>query len=183
MAKKRMKAAAVAAPATLQDAERMLGEIGELQRRVVRIETDMNEILADVKTKHEELAQPLNEKIETLFRGVHAYAEAHRKSLLVGDSKTVRLSTGLLLWRKTPPAVNVSKKNVETVIAWLKSAGLSDLVRTKEEINKEGILGDPTRVENYSLIRIKQTEEFVAKPFESQIERTVTLKNPTRKTA
>lgn len=177
MAKKSMKAAAIAVPATQAEAERLLADIGRAQRRIVTIEARMNDLLVSVKDEHEKLAQPLNEEIETKFQALHAWAEAHRGELLKGKSKTAQLSTGELQWRTTPPAVRFKKGvKVETVIEQLKAARLFTLVRTVEEVNKELILVDPEMVMDIPSIEIKQREEFVAKPFESQIERAEPVK-------
>lgn len=177
MSKKRMKAVAVAVPASQAEAEQLLADIGRLQRQVVRTEAEMNDMLISVKDKFEKLAQPLNEQIEAKFQSLHIWAEAHRGELLKGKLKTVRLSTGELLWRNTPPAVKFKRGiKAEVVIAAFKAAGLDDLVRTVEEVNKDAILADPKRVARISVIEIKQREEFVAKPFESQIERAEPVK-------
>ena len=175
MAKKRIKTLAIAVPATQEQAEKLLGDIGALQRRVVKIEAEMNDKLAIVKDEYEKLAQPLNEQIETKFQALHIWAEANRTVLLKGHSKTAKLSTGELLWRTTPPSVSLPK-NQEAVVQALLRADLGHLVRTKQEVNKEAVLDDPEAVKGIAGIKIKRREEFVAKPFESQIERAEPVK-------
>ena len=177
MSKKRMKAAAIAVPSSQVEAEQLLADIGRLQRQVVKTETEMNDVLASIKDKFEKLAQPLNEQIETKFQALHIWAEANRSILLIGKSKTAKLSTGELLWRNTPPAVKFKRGvKVEAIVAALKAAKLNDPVRTIEEVNKEAILAKPARVKGIAVIEIKSREEFVAKPFESQIERAEPVK-------
>lgn len=177
MSKKRMKTVAVAVPASQAEAEQILADIGRLQRQVVKTEAEMNDVLLGIKDKFEKLAQPLNEQIESKFQALHIWAEAHRHELLKGKLKTVKLSTGELQWRFTPPAVKFKRGvKVETIVAQLESEHLYDLVRTVKEVNKEMILLDPSRVEDIKSIEIKSREEFVAKPFESQIERAEPVK-------
>ena len=177
MSKKGIKTIAVAVPASQAEAERLLADIGRLQRQVVRTETEMNDVLISVKDKFEKLAQPLNEQIETKFQALHIWAEANRSILLIGKSKTAKLSTGELLWRNTPPAVKFKRGvKVEAIVAALEAAKLGDLVRTVKEVNKEAILAEPERVAGIAAIEIKSREEFVAKPFESQIERAEPVK-------
>ena len=177
MAKKPIKTVAIAVPSTQAEAEKLLADIGRLQRQVVKIEADMNDQLAGIKDRHEKLAQPANEQIEIKFQALHAWAEAHRSELLKGKSKTAQLSTGELLWRTTPPAVKFRRgAKIEAIIAQLEDAKLFDLVRTVKEVNKEAILADPARVADIPSIEIRQREEFVAKPFESQIERAEPVK-------
>lgn len=164
-----MKAAAVAAPRDRAEAEQLLAEIGSLQRQVGRLEDRMNDQLTKMKKTTEDLARPLNAQIAVKFQALHVWAEANRAGLCRGRAKTARLATGEVSWRMTPPAVRV--RGVAAVIGRLKRLGLADLLRSKEEINKEAILADPKRVEGIEGIAIAQREEFVAKPFESQIER------------
>lgn len=177
MSKKSMKAVAIAVPSSQAEAEQLLADIGRLQRQVVKTEAEMNDVLISIKDKFEKLAQPLNEQIETKFQALHFWAEANRHELLKGKLKTVRLSTGELLWRNTPPAVKFKKGvKVDAIVAALKAAKLNDLVRVVEEVNKEAILAEPDRVKGIAVIEIKSREEFVAKPFESQIERAEAVK-------
>lgn len=169
--KKRIKAPAVPAPATLEDAEFLLGEIGLLQREVVRIETVMNDQLSAIKEDYEREAQKLNEFVNDKFEALHIFAEANRAVLLKGNLKTASLATGEISWRMTPPKVTVT--GAAKVIERLKSAGLFDLVRVAEEVDKNAILADRKRVQGIKGIMISQKEEFVAKPYESQIEKAV----------
>lgn len=170
----RIKTSAIEAPTSQEEAEALLAEIGKLQGQVTGIETEMNNRLREIKDEYEKQAQPINEAITAKFQALHAWAEANKGELLKGKAKTAKLSTGELSWRTTPPGVRITKQPV--VLETLKRLGLSDLIRTKDEVNKEGILADPSRVEGIAGISITQREEFVAKPFESQIERAEPVK-------
>lgn len=167
-AKSRIKTTAFPVPRSQIEAEQLLGDIGQLQRQVARIEQDMNDKLSGIKQTFEEKAQPLNQEIEAKFKALHAWGEANREELLTGRLKTVKLTTGEISWRMTPPKVLIRTQQV--VMETLKRLGMGDLIRTKEEINKEAILADPERVAGIKGIQITQAEEFVAKPFESEIE-------------
>jgi phage host-nuclease inhibitor protein Gam len=174
--KKRIKATAFPiVPATREQAEEALLNIGALQREITKIEAQMNDELAAVKAEYEKHAQTLNADIETYFQGLHIWAEANRHLLLKGKSKTAKLATGELLWRTTPPSVSLPK-NQEPVVQALLRADLGRLVRTRQEVDKQAVLDDPKAVKGISGIKIKQREEFVAKPFESQIERAEPVK-------
>ncbi|MEW6330193.1 MAG: host-nuclease inhibitor Gam family protein [Pseudomonadota bacterium] len=174
--KKRIKANAFPiVPATRQQAEEALQNIGTLQREIITLEAAMNDELAAIKAKYEKQAQPLNADIETYFQGLHIWAEANRAVLLKGHSKTAKLATGELLWRTTPPSVSLPK-NQEAVIQALVKADLGHLIRTRQEVDKQAVLDDPEAVKGIAGIKIRQREEFVAKPFESQIERAEPVK-------
>ncbi|MBF0165409.1 MAG: host-nuclease inhibitor Gam family protein [Magnetococcales bacterium] len=143
--------------------------IGHLQRERTVIEAEMNERLAAIKEEYEKKAGPMAEEIRELHRGVQVWCEANRSTLTDGERcKTTALASGEISWRLRPPRVAV--KAVEFVIALLKSKGLAHLVRVKEEINKEAILADPSAVAGVKGISITQTEDFIIKPFESELE-------------
>ena len=166
---KKTQALVVAVPKTQAEAEQLLGDIGRMQRVVSGIELRMNDQLSEIKTAHEQEAQPYNAEIDAAFAALHAWAEAHREELLRAGGKTAHLATGDLSWRRTPPSVRVTKPDV--VVEALKRLGLGDFVRTKEEVNKEAVLADPSAVKAVKGITVTQREEFVARPFESEIEK------------
>jgi phage host-nuclease inhibitor protein Gam len=165
----KMKTEALAVPKTQAEAEQLLGRIGKLQRQVAFVEVEMNEELAKVKGRFEGVAQPKLAEIDRSFQALHAWAEANKTTLLKGKAKTVKLATGEISWRSTPPAVML--KNVAGVIAQLKDKGLLDFLRIKVEVNKEAILAEPAKAAGIKGLKIESREEFVAKPFESEIER------------
>lgn len=167
--KQRLKTDAVPTPASKEEAEQYLAAIGQDQREVSLIEQAMNEELEQVKAKYQEQAKPYNQRIEATFRALHNWAEANRDSLLKGRLKTVRLTTGTLTWRMTPPKVNV--RGTEAVIAALERFGLDRFLRLKKEIDKDAILKEPQAVEGIDGLSISQKEEFAATPDETEIER------------
>lgn len=171
--KAQLKAVSTPVPQTRDEAEQLIYRMGEAQRMVAKIEAEMNDELADVKRRYEIVAEPHNREVEQHFAAVHAWAEANRASLLPGRGKTVRLTTGELSWRITPPKVVI--RGVEAVLDALKRLA-PHAVRVREEIDKEAIQADPDAVAGIKGISISQREEFRVKPFESQIERAVTQK-------
>ncbi|HEY0464566.1 MAG TPA: host-nuclease inhibitor Gam family protein [Polyangiaceae bacterium] len=174
MSKKKATRVKVAAPAVIiasrDSAALAVGEIGDLQRKRELIETRMNAELALVRKRHEDEAAPHAVRIRDLAIGVQAWANAHRAELLDGDAKTVKLSAGVLCWRNTPPAVTL--KGVEAIIALIKSLRLKRFLRTTVEVNKQAVLAERNNpvLERIKGLSIKQVEEFVIKPFETEIE-------------
>ena len=166
----RIKTPAVTAPRTREEAEKLLEEIGIAQRVVGRYEADMNDRLAEIKREAEQSAAPWNAQIEGKFAALHAWAEAHRDELCPRGVKTARLASGEISWRQRPPSVRVT--GTEKVIERLRGFGLAGFIRTREEIDKEAILADPERVSAVKgLTVVTGVEDFVAKPYESEIER------------
>ena len=145
-----------------------IAELGRLQRERQRIQADMNDEMAAVKRRHEETAEPVNARIKELTQGVEAWCNKNRANLLVGSSKTAALTTGEVSWRATPPKLVVRGK--DAVLGALKKLGLDRMVRRKEEIDKEALLADPELVAGIKGLTIKQAEQLVIKPFETQLE-------------
>lgn len=173
MTKNRIKSNNIQACSTREETEMCIGDIGLLQRQVSGIEAEMNNELAAIKKKYEEQAKPLNEQIHGMFMSVQAYCSVHRDSLLKNNSKTAKLTTGDVSWRTTPKKVTV--RGADAVMKSLKTLGLERFVRTKEEVDKNACLNEQAVAEKVPGISFSQKEEFVVKPFESEIERAETV--------
>lgn len=166
------EAAGPAVPQTRDEVTASIAAIGVAQRQRQRIDAAMNDELAVIKAKHETAAKPFADEISALSKGVHLWCEANRDSLTNGGkTKTANLASGEVKWRMRPPSVGI--RAVDAVLEALKALGLSRLIRTKEEVNKEAILLEPKVVEHVKGISISQKEDFVIVPFESELEEVV----------
>ncbi len=177
MTNKRLKAKALPIPKNRDEADQFLHDIGDLQRQVTRIKTAMDDQIIEIKRGFEDEALPINQEIDEKFAALHSWAENNRETLLKGKGKSLHLGSGALGWRKNPPKVSLSK--VAEVIKAIKQLGHTHFLRTKEEVNKDAMLVD---VESQALadsikgVKIVQSEDFFAKPFETQMERVETVK-------
>lgn len=143
--------------------------IGAAQRERDRISTAMNDELAAVRARHEQEAAPHAAVIETMKHGIHIWAEANRGELTKdGKTKTVKMAAGEVSWRTRPPKVRITGEGI--VAEALKRLGLERFLRTKVEIDKNAILADPDAVAGVKGIALSQGEDFVIKPFETEIE-------------
>jgi phage host-nuclease inhibitor protein Gam len=134
-----------------------------------RIEAEMNDEIAVVKQRYEELALPFKTEIEERSKGVQAWCETNRNAITQdGRTKTVVLTSGEIQWRMRPPKVVL--KGVDMILDKLKRMDLARFIRTKEEISKEAILAEPEAVARVAGISIEQGEDFVIKPFETNLE-------------
>lgn len=165
----RIKKAALVAPvpADAEGVSRAIGEIGAQQRALARIEAEMNDRLAEIKEAYEREAEPHRRAIEMLTQGVQVWCEAHRAELLKGEAKTAIFPAGEVQWRVRPPKVAV--RGVDYVLDQLRRLGLSRFIRVKEEINKEAILAEPQAAAGVKGLAIEQGEDFVIKPFETEL--------------
>jgi phage host-nuclease inhibitor protein Gam len=142
--------------------------IGEAQRERERIQADMNDELAAVKARFEELAAPYKEDIEALGKGVQLWCEANRADLTKGKIKHYVFPAGQVAWRMRPPRVVV--RAVENVIDACIKLGLGKFLREKVEINKEAMLAEPDLAQTLTGVSIAQGEDFVITPFETKLE-------------
>lgn len=171
-ARLKQDAAAFPVPQHRDQVIEAIAKIGCHQRERIRIETLMNDDLAKIRESWEKQAAPHLDAIRELQRGVQIWCEANRDLLTQGGKvKYAHLASGEVKWRLTPPKVVI--RAVENVISYLRQAGLDRFVRIKEEPNKEAILAEPDAVAHIKGISISQREEFVIRPFETELEEIV----------
>ncbi|EGD9724770.1 host-nuclease inhibitor protein Gam [Shigella flexneri] len=164
---KRIKSAAAAYVPQNRDAVITdIKRIGDLQREASRLETEMNDAIAEITEKFAARIAPLKTSIETLSKGVQGWCEANRDELTNGGKvKTANLVTGDVSWRQRPPSVSI--RGVDAVMETLERLGLQRFIRTKQEINKEAILLEPKAVAGVAGITVKSgIEDFSIIPFE-----------------
>ena len=162
-------AAAAVAFQNREEVNEAIAQIGAAQRERDRIATAMNEELASVRARYELEAAPHASVIEQFRQGIHIWAEANRIELTrEGKTKTVKLASGEISWRTRPPKVRITGEGI--VAEALKRLGLERFLRTKVEIDKNAILADPDAVAGVKGIALSQGEDFVIRPFETEIE-------------
>lgn len=142
-----------------------IAKIGEKQRELLRLETEINDIVAQATNERKDKIDLLQLEIESLQMSVQIWCEANREKILKKGLKTANLITGEVSWRLNPPSVRLYKSDV--VLEKLKELGLTQFIRSKDEINKDAILADPKSVADVKGITILSgVEEFIIKPFE-----------------
>jgi phage host-nuclease inhibitor protein Gam len=163
------KASTARVPQNRDEVVAAIAAIGENQRARQRIETQMNDEIAAIKSRYELQAEPLNLLIAQHQEGVQIWCEANRDALTQGGKvKTATFASGEVRWRITPPSVTVRK--AEAVLTYLLKAGLKRFVRTKEEVNKDALLLEPKVAATIPGITINQSEEFIIAPFEAKLD-------------
>lgn len=156
-------------PQTREEVIASIAAIGTNQRERDRIQAAMNDELAAVRERYEAEAKPFATEIGALTKGVHLYCEAHRDELTkTGKVKSHTFASGEVKWRLRPPSVVV--RGGDAILDALKSLKLSRFIRTKEEVNKDAILADPAAVAGVKGISIRQTEDFVVQPWDTELE-------------
>lgn len=163
--KTKTKTKALTACQSLDEAQTLIGKIGDSQREIARLTTQMNDEIAQITQKYAEEINPHKLSIDELTAKVQIFCEANRDKLLEKGGKTANLITGEVAWRIRPPSVTLRK--IDDVIERLERFGLDRFIRVKKEINKEAILAEPTAVTDIAGITVNSgIEDFVITPFE-----------------
>ncbi len=164
MAKKLKATARRYASQSRADVQDDIKTLGDLQREHTRLSADLNDAIANLTKAAAPSLKALSESIIELQCGVQTWCEAHREEIC-GKGKSANLITGEVAWRQRPPSVSV--RGQEAVLAWLKTQGLTDFVRTKEEVNKEAMLNQPDKSRTVPGVSIVTgVEDFIITPFE-----------------
>ncbi len=169
MATKKTKTAA--APFACQTKDATAGAIkvlGDTQREIARLQADANDQIAQITQALQPQLDVLKLRESSLLDGIAIWCEANRAELLKAGGKTANLITGEVQWRQRPPSVSV--RAADKVIATLRALGLSRLVRSKDEVDKEAILSEPQAVAGVAGITVvKGVEDLVVTPFEVEL--------------
>lgn len=171
----KLRRRAEAAPSLIQTRDEAIAaikEMGDLLREKSRLQTAMNDRIADLqKTTAEEVA-PLDEKITVIESGITTWCTANRDAITDGGKvKFADMVTGKVSWRCNPPKVSV--RGVDAVLALLEqNTALARFVRIKKEVNKDAVLNEPdvfaaNPVPGLSIVAGK--EFFVIEPYNQEL--------------
>jgi phage host-nuclease inhibitor protein Gam len=165
MAKLKRASSMVRAPKDMEEASIYLDRIGAAMRERATIEGDLNDQVALLRAGAEAKANPIDLEVDQLTKGLQLWAEANRAALTKdGATKTIRLATGEIAWRRLPPKVSI-RGGVEAMVERLQQLSLTKFLRTKVELDKEAMLREPAAAKAVPGITIgSEGEEFVVTP-------------------
>lgn len=159
------KTAVVFVPDSLEQADKWVARIGEITRQIGSERASFENAATILRQEMAEAVEPLQAELSERLEGLAYWAEVNRQKLTnSGQTKTVKLPSGELRWRKTPPKVNL--RSVAKILVELKKRGLHRFIRTKEEINKEAMLAELAVAEAVPGVTISSIEEFIIKPLD-----------------
>lgn len=171
MAKARLKTPAldITVPSTRDDCAIAIRRLGDQLRLLARVETEMNDRIAEITVEYEPRVNTLKASIQAMQRGIQTWCEAHRPDLTEGGkSKSGHFTTGDVQWRQRPPSITV--RGVEAVLAWLEEKRLDRFIRTKREVNKEAMLNEQEIAAAVPGVTVVSgVEDFVISPFEQEL--------------
>jgi phage host-nuclease inhibitor protein Gam len=152
-------------PADLSEVNTRLYQIGECERDLTEIQSCLEAAVAKAKAAAEQSAAPVEADLKKFVKALETYANAHRKTLLVGDRKSVVLTGGEFGWRLPPTKVVYAKGGAEQVIKNLEAMELTQYLRHVKEVDREALLRDRPAI---SGLKYSQKEGFFVKPESSK---------------
>ncbi|MGB0683375.1 MAG: host-nuclease inhibitor Gam family protein [Magnetovibrionaceae bacterium] len=170
--KAKTAAVPVKVPQSDEEASSFIREIQDAQLAVTRINSDMEDQLAQIKAASETSAASHTKIIEERTEGLKTWAAANRDRLTNGNkTKTVQLRTGEISWRDQPKSVTLKK--VDSILATIRGnlRKYRALLRTKYEVDRAAMLANEALAAEIEGVTINSPgEAFYVKPFGSEIE-------------
>ncbi len=134
-------------------AEGALAEMASLDRKLAGIETAMQENIDNAKAVASQEANPLLARRKELADALAVYAKLNRQELFA-KAKSLDMGFGIIGFRVSTRISQLRGVTVEMTLEKLHQYGLSDGIRTKEEINKDAAMGWPD--ERLELVGLKR---------------------------
>lgn len=149
--------------ATIEDCESAFADYNRCLSELEIFQGKMNGEITAIKEKYEARINKLQEQRDQAFEAMQSYAEANRDEF--GDKKSMEFTHGSIGFRTGMPKLSPRKGFKWPAVLELVKANLKRYIRTKEEIDKEGILSDRARLDLKSVgLEVKQDETFFVAP-------------------
>lgn len=127
-------------PKTKEDAAQLLARLGVLAASISGVMQAADIEVSTIELRALKDIGPLAAEQKAIIKRLRAWADKGRADLVDPGTKTITLTTGTLLWRLGPEALELTEGVEEDfLIRRLRTAGFAGCVRVKEEINKDAI--------------------------------------------
>lgn len=124
---------------TREHAERVLGEIAGLSIQRNSHRNEMDKAIQHIRDEHEPHLAAIDRSLKEKTDLLRTWAETNSHEF--AKRRSISLLHGTIGWRLgTPKLKTIARRTWATVLETLKGTGRTDLVRVKEETNKELIL-------------------------------------------
>ena len=165
----RVKKTNILVPASLAEANLLLGQIGVTQNGINEIEKKLKDEIAKLESEAEKKIRSLeiarNNQVDALF----SFANSRRPQLTM-KAKSVALGTGSFGWRMSTLRVKINKDD-EEMIKYLKKIGKCRYIRIKEEIDRQALLAEKPKIPGIDYV---QNDEFFVVPRTGKRSKTIT---------
>ncbi len=155
-------------PQTLEDVERLMGELALKDARRRALTAKMDAELKAVRDRYAADLDALDAAAKDLEAEIASWAELHKEDF--GAKRSILLTHGTIGWRLGNPAIRLKPRvKAEQALAMVKER-LPAYVRTVEELDKAGLLaavaGKALDAEALAAcgLRVAQTERFYCEP-------------------
>jgi phage host-nuclease inhibitor protein Gam len=154
--------------ATRADAERILGELAAATADRARFQAELDAKLTEVRREFEHVIEDLNKDIEGHTGLLQAWAEANPDEF--GEKKSVELLHGRLGFRTGNPKLKTLSGWTWDRVKETLARSFSGHIRTKTEVDKEGLLAARQRheLDDNDLrqigVKVVQDEAFFIEP-------------------
>lgn len=125
---------------SLEDVDIALGRIATLKREIGLINMGAAEEMDAIKARAATESEPLRQRIADMELSIGRFAET-RKEELFSKKKSLQLTFGIIGFRASSKLKTKAKWTFERVLSALKERGMTDFIRTKEEVDKEKLKG------------------------------------------
>lgn len=140
---------------SFEEVDACLAEIGTLDRELGLLEHAQNESIDTIKGTTKENCAPLLARKAALEASIKEFCEANRAEF--SKAKTRQLTFGSVGFRLS---TKVIVKRVADTLQALKDLGLSQCIRTKEELDKEAMKNLPLETLAQVGAALKQEDAF-----------------------
>lgn len=155
-------------PQTIEDVERILGELALKDARRRALTAKMDEQLKAIRDRYAADLDALDAAAKDLEAEIASWAELHKEAF--GDKRSILLTHGAIGWRLGNPAIRLRPRvKAEQALQMVKDR-LPQYVRTTEELDKAALLaavsGKALTAEDLAAcgLRVAQTERFYVEP-------------------
>lgn len=122
-------------------AEGTLAEIAALDRKIAAVGLEMQEAIHTAKAKAGQAAEPLSARRKELADGLAVFARLNKAELFPKGSKSVDLGFGVIGFRASTKIVQRTGITSDLTLEKLHQYDYAEGIRTKEEINRDGMTG------------------------------------------
>ncbi len=126
----------------IQQAEGVLAEMSAIGRKLSLIEGAMNEEIDDAKARAQQEGASLIVRYNELEKAVKAFGTLN-KSRLFSEKRSLELAFGTISFRQSTRITLQNRVTEEMVLQALRELGLSEGIRTKEELDRTAMADWP----------------------------------------
>ncbi len=124
----------------LAEADKILEELADLERKTSAISNLLNETIDAAKAEAAEKTAVISARKQLLESALASYAVMN-KATLFKDKKSLDLDFGILSFRRSTSIAPAGRGVTwEMILGKLKEQGLQEGIRVKESVNKEALL-------------------------------------------